>query len=385
MSPKAHAVLSASAADRWMHCTAAPRLEAQFPDGGSNYAAEGTLAHAIAELKLRKALITPMGPKKFGEALKKLQADPLYDPEMLAHADAYVDYIKGIVHSFPYKPYIAAEVRCDLSTFIPEGFGTSDCVVIGGNDLYVVDYKYGRGVQVDAEGNPQIRLYALGALEANRMFYDIHTIHMVIFQPRLDHISTAEIGRDALLDWGAFEVRPKAKAAFDGVGDYRAGEWCRFCRARGQCKAQSDQQLQVFREEAGDPALMSGADYAAILPELDALRKWADQVSDAALTRLLAGKDIPGYKVVEGRSTRQFTDQEAAFATLIAAGTPEAVLYERKALTLAAAEKVVGKAHFAELVGGYIDTPPGKPTLAPQSDKRPPYTLRTMATEDFAV
>lgn len=383
MPPEAHALLSASAAERWLHCTAAPRLEATLPDSGSEYAAEGSLAHAIAELKLRKALIAPIGPKKFANALKEHQNAPLYNPEMLTHADAYVDYVKGVVHSFPAKPYIAAEVRCDLSSFIPEGFGTSDCIIIGGNDLYVIDYKYGRGVQVEAENNPQMMLYALGALEANSLLYDIRTVHMVIFQPRLDHLSMATIERDTLMDWGVFTVRPKAKAAFKGPGEFHAGDWCRFCRARGRCKIQAEQQLEVFKDNQKDPALMGAADFARVLPLLANMTTWANQVNDAALDRLLAGESIPGYKVVEGRSVRQWSDQEAAFEAIAAAGTPREMLYERKPISLSAAEKVLGKSEFEKLAGAYVIKPPGKPCIALESDRRPVYTGGSTAVEDF--
>lgn len=381
--PSDHALLSPSAAHRWLHCTAAPRLEAALPDPGSPYAAEGTLAHSIAELKLRKALIEPMGPKKFANALKKLQADESYDPEMLGHADAYLDYIQGIVHGYPQKPYVAAEVRLDLSDFAPECFGTADCIIIGGDEMHVVDYKYGKGVQVDASDNPQLRLYALGALMAYHLFYDIRTVHMHIFQPRLGHEDTAVATRDELMDWGVMAVRPKAQTAAEGPGEYRAGDWCRFCRARGQCKEQARQELLIYNRLHRDPALLDGPGYANILPELAALRKWADQVEETALSRLLDGEEIPGYKAVEGRRTRQFIDQEAAFTALQGAGYDEALLYERKPLTLAAAEKVVGKTQFQALVGAYIISPPGKPTIAPASDKRQPISNKPSAADDF--
>lgn len=384
MPPKAHAKLSPSAAHRWLHCTAAPTVEALLPDPGSTYAAEGTLAHAIAELKLRKAMVEPMGPKKFANALKNLQQDPAYDPEMLSHTDAYLDYIKEIAHSFPAKPYVAAETRLDLSNVAPECSGTADCIIIGGHDLHVIDLKYGKGKQVDAEGNEQLRLYGIGAVLANALFYDIQTVHMHIFQPRINHTSVETMSRDELMDWGVFEVRPKAKTAYAGPGEHHAGEWCQFCRARGQCPAQASQLLEgAAPYRAQDPLLMASADYTTLLPQLSALKSWIGQVEDAALHRLLAGEDIPGYKLVEGRSVRAFSDQDAAFDAIIAAGYDKDLLYERKPLTLSATEKLVGKTKFAELAGQYILKPPGAPTVVPISDKRPPYSAEPTPEEAF--
>lgn len=386
MPPKGHARLSPSAAHRWLHCTAAPTMEAKFPDPGSPYAAEGTLAHAIAELKLRKLMIEPIGPRKFSNALKKLQEDPAYDPEMLTHAEAYTDYVRKIAHSYNSKPYIASETKLDLSSIAPECSGTADCIIIGGQELHVIDYKYGKGKQVDAGGNPQLRLYGIGAVLANSLFYDIQHVYLHIFQPRIDHVSVETISRDDLLDWGTFQVRPKAREAYDGPGEHRAGDWCQFCRARGQCKAQAEQLLGAvapYREQ--DPLLMTGADYSTVLPQLAGLKAWITQIEDAALQRLLAGEDIPGYKAVEGRSNRKFSDQDAAFDAMAAAGIDRELLYVRTPLTLSAAEKLVGKAKFAEIAGQFVEKPRGAPTVAPISDKRPPYSAELTPEEAFGA
>ena len=382
--PETHAKLSPSAAHRWLHCTASPTVEAGIPDPGRPYAAEGTLAHSIAELKLRKAFIEPMGPKKFANRLKKLQEDPVYDPEMLSHTDAYLDYIKGIVHGFDSKPYVAAETQLDLSSIAPGCFGTADCLIIGGGELHVVDFKYGKGKQVDAEENPQLRLYGIGAVLANSLFYDIHTVHLHIFQPRLGHVSTETLSRDRLMDWGVFQVKPKAKDAYAGPGEHLAGDWCQFCRAKGRCQAQAKQLLdgvQPYREK--DPLLMGNGDYAALLPQLTALKSWISQVEDAALRRLLDGEEITGYKLVEGRSVRQWKDQDAAFEAIAAAGYDRDLLYVRTPLTLSAAEKLVGKTKFTELAGAYIQKPPGAPSIVPVSDKRPPFTIKPTPEEAF--
>lgn len=380
-----HALLSASSAHRWLMCPPSAKLEQQFPDEGSAYAAEGTLAHSIAELKVRKQFVEPMGPRKFANALKKLQEDPLYQEEMLEHTDRYVDEIKRIVLSYPAKPYVAVEQRLDFSAFVPDGFGTGDCIVIGGDELNVIDLKYGKGVAVEAKDNPQLRLYAVGAVLRYGMLYDIRTVRTTIVQPRLNSVSSEELPKNDLMLWAETVVKPTAVAAAEGKGGYFAGDWCRFCRARTQCKARATHYLTLDKYEKKDPGLLSDAEIGDILYRAQDLKAWVADLEEYALAQTLSGAEVPGWKAVEGRSLRQFTDQEAAFRALVAAGTPEAVLYERKALTLAAAEKAVGKATFAEICGPYIDKPPGKPTLVPDTDKRPAISNKTTAAEAFGA
>lgn len=385
-----HAFLSASAAHRWLHCTAAPKLEEQFPDTTSDYAKEGSLAHAIAELKLRKKFIEPMGPRKFNGRMKKLETNPLYNPEMQQCTDEYLDYISGVVLSYDHKPSILAEKKVDYSNVAPGGFGTADCLIIGANILHVIDYKHGKGVPVDAKDNPQMRLYAVGALMEYGMFYPIDTIKMTIVQPRADGdtIKEDEISRDALLDWAVTVVRPAAQAATEGTGTYAAGDWCRFCRAKAQCRARA--QIVPAVEAFSDPPmkpfpLLTYAEIGDLLTRAQPLAKWIADVEEYALASLLSGSEIPGWKAVEGRSKRIFDDPDAAFADITASGIEEALLYERKPLTLAQVEKVVGKTKFAEIAGTHVIKQPGKPTIAPESDRRESITNKITAADAFGA
>lgn len=381
-----HALLSASGAHRWLMCPPSAKLEQQFPDAGSTYAAEGTLAHSIAELKVRKYFVEPMGPRKYANALKKLQGDPLYQEEMLRHTDTYLDEIKRIALSYPGKPYVAVEQRLDFSRWVPEGFGTGDCIVIGENQLNVIDFKYGKGVPVEAKDNPQMRLYALGALTRYSLYYDIRTVRMTIVQPRLDNICSEELSVEDLRLWADTVVKPTAAMAAKGEGGFYAGGWCRFCRARSQCKARAEHYTDLISEyELKDPALLTLAEIGAILGLAQHLQAWVSDLEEYALSQVLAGAEVPGWKAVEGRSVRQFSDQDAAFKALIGAGVAEAMLYERKPVTLTAAEKIAGKALFAEACGPFVDKPPGKPTLARAGDKRPAITNKTTAAEAFGA
>jgi uncharacterized protein (DUF433 family) len=397
MAERKHAILSASSAARWLACTPSARLEEQFPDTDSEYAAEGTLAHAIAELKVRKKFVEPMGPKKFSTAMNKLKKDSLYQEEMDRYTDNYLDYISGVVMSYKSAPHVAVELKLDLSRYAPESFGTGDCIVLGGDTLHVIDFKYGKGILVSPENNPQLMLYGLGALDAYGMLYNPSRIILTIFQPRAegDTVKEWEISRDDLVNWGVFTVRPAAQQAFEGKGDFKPGEWCRFCRARAQCRARAEVNtaLEDFRginapskTESGDfpkPPLLTTAEVGEVLNRAIDLEKWVADLKEYALSACLEGKEIPGWKVVEGRSKREFDDITAAFDAIKAAGIDEAMLYERKPLTLAAIEKALGKSKFAEIAGTHVVTPPGKPTLVQESDKRPRYNPRPTAEEDF--
>lgn len=372
-APEKHAVLSASSAERWLHCPGSVKLTKDLPETTSEYAEEGRLAHAIAELKLRKKFVEPMSQKAFTTRMNKLKKDPRYQEEMQGYTDEYVDFINEICLTYPAVPFVVVEKRLDLARFIPDGFGTGDCVIIGGNTLHIVDLKYGKGVPVEAEGNPQIQLYALGAIMAYYMLYDIQTVRMSIVQPRLHSITTAEMTREELIDWGTTEVAPRAKLAYDGTDECTAGDWCRFCKIRATCRARSQHYtiLQDFAEKT--PSVLTDTEVGTLLGLAKEMKKWADDLADYALQSTLAGREIPGWKCVAGRSVRAFSDIEAAFAALQAAGYDPALLYEKKPLSLSAIEKLLGKKEFDTLLGGYVVKPAGAPTLVPESDSRPAY------------
>lgn len=373
MAPKKHALLAASAAARWLNCTAAPHFEAQFPDSVSEYAVEGTLAHALAECKLRKRYLDT-NPRSVAAKLSKLRKDERYNEEMETATDAYLDVVADQVMGYDSQPSVAVEVRVDLSSYVPESFGTCDCCIIGGGVLSILDYKHGKGVPVSAEANPQIMLYALGALDRYRLVYGdtIHTVRMTIVQPRLGSTSTYTLTVEQLRAWGD-GIRPIAQEAFTGPGSFNPGDWCRFCRGKAQCRARADQYTALEDFKDVQPATLSDAEIGELLERGKALTQWYKDLEAYASEALLQGKPIPGWKMVAGRSVRAWSDQDAAFEAAKAAGYDEALLYERTPLSLSAIEKLMGKTTFAETLGSYVIKPPGKPTLAPESDKRPAY------------
>ena len=376
-----HALLSASSSKQWLACTPSARLCEGITEKESAYAKEGTLAHEIAELKVRKAFVEPMNTRAFNSRLKKLQENELYDPEMLKHTDTYLDYLAQIVHSYNTPPYIAGEKRLDFSLYVPDGFGTGDCIIIAGNTLHVCDLKYGKGVPVDAVGNTQMRLYALGAVAEYSFLYPIERIHMAIIQPRLDAISEDEISISELLAWGE-SIKPRAQKAYNGEGEFVPGDHCRFCRAKAVCRARAEVHtaLEDFRQMK--PPLISDAEVGEILVRAQNLAAWVSDLQGYALSTCLSGREIPGWKAVEGRGSRQYTDLDDAFKVLLDNGIEEAMLYERKPLTPPNVEKLLGKAKFKELLSAYVETKPGKPTLVQASDKREAVT-RSSVAEDF--
>ena len=383
-TPAEHALLSPSAAERWLHCTPAPRIEAELPEKTSEYAEEGRLAHSVCELLARKKF-TVMKPSAYTRELKKLKAHALWQDEMLTTANTYVEHLMERHMSFINEPCIAFEVRVDLTDYVPEAFGTCDCVMIGGDELIITDYKHGKGVPVSPQDNSQMMLYALGALKLYRPIFGdmIKRVSMYIDQPRLNSYGGYTLTVDALSAWGEHTVRPKAALAHRGLGEYEPGSWCRFCRAKAQCRARANANtaLEDFKDANSAPALLTDVEISDLLTRGEALVDWYNGLKDYALGALLDGRLIPGWKIVEGRSSRQWADQDKALDTILNAGTPREIVYDTVPKTLSQLEKLMGAGPFAELVGDLIVKPPGKPTLVPASDKRPAYTR---AAADFA-
>ena len=404
MPPEKHALLSASSASRWLVCTAAPRFEEGLPESTSTYAEEGRVAHAIAELKAIKKF-TVMTSRTYTTRLNKLKKEALYDPEMDKTTDLYLEHLTEQSMLYDSSPTVAAEVKVDFGEYVPEGFGTCDCVMIGGDTLSITDYKHGKGVPVSAVGNPQMRLYALGALKRYApVFGDtIKRVRMTIDQPRLDSYTSDIITVEELKAWGE-SIKPIAQKAFSGLGEFVPGEHCRFCRGKAQCRARANVNtaLEDFKDcvPAGEwnakaeahvsaggvvngtpPQLLSDAEIGDLLIRGQQLVQWYKDLEEYATKALLDGKPIEGWKLVAGRSNRTFTDQDAAIKAVIAAGYDEALVYDRKPKTLSELEKLMGKAEFAEKIGSFVVKPLGKPTLALATDNREAYNP---AASDFA-
>lgn len=366
-----HALLSASGAYRWMACPPSALLEAEFPETQSAYAEEGTLAHEIASLMLTKHFYTDLRPSEYKKQLAKLQANPLYSPTMMEHVNSYYDYIVETYQSLN-APTILIETKIDLSEWIPKGFGTCDCVLISDGVMHVVDLKYGQGVPVSAQDNPQIQLYALGALNTFNLIYDIDQVVMTIFQPRIENTNSAEILAEELIRWGDETVKPLALLAADGKGEFKAGEHCQFCRAKAKCRARAEENLKAAQYEFAEPPLLTDDEIAEILNMSTQLKSWVADIEEYALVQARDhGKEWPGWKLVEGRSNRIYSDPDQVASTLIAAGIEESMIYERVLLGITKMEKMLGKKKLEELAGNLIIKPPGKPTLVPETDKRP--------------
>ncbi len=387
-----HALLSASSAHKWLYCTPSARLEADLPDKAGQAAEEGTLAHAICELKLSKLFTDQnMTTRTFNSRMNKLQKDDLYDPEMERYTDEYVDYVKELAYSMPAAPFIAVEKRLNYNSWAPEGFGTGDCVMLQGTELHIIDFKYGKGVPVSAEGNPQLALYALGALEEFGIIYPIEKVVLHIIQPRLKSSTKWETNRTELLAWGEW-VKGRAELAYKGEGEFQQGAYCDscFCKNSGTCRCRANSNLAVMDDaidkESGkikEPATLSDEEVGAILKKAQFLKKWVEKLEKYALEKLVAGGVIPGWKLVEGRSNRAFTNQDEAFAAIVASGYNEELLYERKPLTLIEVEKMLDKETWQNVVAPFVTKPVGKPTIVPADDKRPEMKLRTSAEDAF--
>lgn len=376
--PGIHAKYSPSHAAIWGTCTASVGLESGIPDSGSSYAEEGTLAHAIAEVKLKNRFgLMPAAECK--TALAALKADPLYQSEMEGFTDTYVDEITRICTAFPEKPYIVVEKRLDMGHIVPDCFGTADCVVLYGTGLHIFDFKYGKGVQVEAENNPQLRLYALGAVKEYAVFGEIAEVCTHIIQPRLAHISEEKLDIGTLAAWGEALGRRVRDSLVTG-GEFVAGEHCRFCKVKAVCRARAESLLSLEepKARADGGGTLTDDEIGDILMRAQTLDNWVGALEEYVRDKLLHGGEVRGWKLVEGRSVRVIAEPDTAFAKLEAAGFEGDLLYERKPLGLTALEKLCGKKKLTELIGEHIIKPAGKPTLAPESDKRKAFSKKKL-------
>ena len=372
MPPKGHAILSASSSDRWLHCPPSARLCESYDDKGSNYAAEGTDAHALCEFRLRQALGM--------EATDPTGNLIWFNEEMSDCATGYAAYVLEQVDAAKQTctdPVVLIEQRVNFSRWVESGFGTADCIIIADGTLQIIDYKHGLGVLVSAEENPQMQCYALGALELFDGIYDINSVRMTIYQPRRDNVSTYEISKDELYRWADEVLKPTADLAFAGDGNFLCGEWCGFCKAKHECRARADANMELARYDFKLPPLLTDEEVEEILVRADDLVTWAADIKEYALQQAISGKKWNGWKLVEGRSNRRYTNETVVAGVVTDAGFDP---YEHKVLGVTAMQKLLGKSRFDELLATYIEKPQGKPTLVPESDKRP--ALNT-AKNDF--
>ena len=371
---KKHSILPPSGAHRWTHCTKSARLEQDYADTESGAAKEGTAAHALCEHKLKKAL-----------RMRSRRPVSDYDSdEMEECSDAYVDFVMEQVEAAKQTckdPIVLIEQRLDFTDYVPEGFGTGDCIIVSDGKLHIVDFKYGMGILVEAEENPQMMIYALGALGLYDALYDIREVSMTIFQPRRENISTWTIPVEQLRDWAENELKPKAQMAYNGEGEYLPGEWCTFCRAAVRCRARAEEKLKLAQMEFKLPPLLTDAEIEEILLVLPDLTKWANEITayatDAAVSH---GKEWRGFKVVEGRSVRKYRDEEKVAEAAMDAGYKD--IYRRSLITMTEMQKLMGRKNFEAILGSLIYKPPGKPTLVPVTDKRPAMNV-TNAMNEF--
>lgn len=374
MLPNQHALLSASSAHRWMGCTPSARLEQEFADQESEAAAEGSAAHALAEHKIRKAL-----KLRSRKPVSKYDSDEMDD-----YTTGYVEFVMEALAEAKLNcpdPQVLIEQKLDFSCYVPDGFGTGDFLIVASPRLHVIDFKYGLGVLVDAYQNPQMMLYALGALRIFDCLYDITEVAMTIYQPRRENVSTWTISVDELREWAETTLKPKADLAFKGEGEYTPGSWCQFCRAAVKCRARAEAKLELARFEFAQPPLLSDEEIEEILGKLDDLTKWANEIvayaQDAAINH---GKEWSGFKLVESRTNRKYTDEDAVAHAAAAAGYHD--IYRKSLIPITEMEKLMGKQTFKEVLGSLVIKPAGRPTLVPASDKRPAITT-VGANHDF--
>lgn len=388
---RAHARLSASGAKRWLSCTPSAMMEDQFPESTSDFAEEGTFAHEYSELQLRY-YFKMMTAEKWEATHKALLESPkgqkFYSNDLADYVDKYMDMVierYNAALSRSVDAQLIIEERLDFSKWVPEGFGTGDILIIADGMIEVIDLKYGKGVKVEAQDNPQMRLYGLGALEAHGHLYDIQQVLMTIIQPRLDHISTEEMSAADLVEWAEDHVRPRAELADKGEGEMVAGDHCRFCKAKAVCRGRAEHNLELAKYEFRKADLLTHDEIGEILKRADELQQWAKDVQEYALDQAENhGVKFPNWKLVEGRSTRKYTDEVAIAETLIIEGWAEAVIYQpRKLYGITDMTKIMGKKAFDYILEPFIEKPPGKPALVPESDKRPELNSTASAVRDF--
>ena len=374
----AHAILSASASPRWLACPPSARLCEKIPDKGSSYAQQGTDAHALCEYLLEKEL----GNDKIRDPTEDLT---YYDQEMQTCAEGYRDFVLEQIASVKETcpdPLVCVEQRLDFSKWVKDAFGTGDCVIVADGILHIIDFKYGLGVLVsasggDGTGNAQLKCYALGALDTFDDLYDIRKIRLSIYQPRRDHADTFEMDKDDLLTWADEVLAPTAALAYEGKGEFAAGDHCQFCKVKATCRKRAEYNMQLAQYDFEVPAELDDIEIAAILEKADSLISWAADVKDYALQQALSGVVYPGFKVVEGRSNRKYVDEAAVAQVVTDAGFDP---YERKLLGITAMTTALGRKRFNELLGDLIIKPQGKPVLVPETDKRPEFNT---AANDF--
>lgn len=366
----AHAILSASSSKRWLSCPPSARLERKFPDKAGEAAREGTLAHALAEIGIKHWLgeLSDAAAKK---QRAQIEADDLYNPDIADYVQEYVDICIEKITAAAGTALV--EEKLNFGRWVKDGFGTGDMVIIGNGVLEIVDLKYGKGVPVSAESNTQMQLYALGAIDQYGYIYDFDHVRMSIFQPRNGGLSTQLMSVAELLAWGK-SIKPIAELAYEGKGEFKAGDHCRFCRAAAQCKALSEYNMEIAKLEFRDADLLTDDEVSFVLEHVDGLVRYAEKIKTFALEEALNGHRWPGFKVVEGRSNRKITDEAAAAKILRGAGYSDDAIYKPLEIqTITALEKLITKKKFGELLGSVVEKPPGKPTLVPEEDKRPEY------------
>lgn len=385
-STRKHALLSASGASRWINCPPSARLEESDGEkGATSYAAEGTLAHEFGDLSLQRQTVK-ITAIAYERKLDELRENELYTDEMEGEVQKYTDYVMeqlAAAKKLDKKALLLIEEKVDLREFIEEGFGTCDANIIGNGVLEIIDLKYGKGVKVSAVDNSQLKLYALGAVIKYGLTHEFYTVKMTIHQPRLDHISSFDMSVEDLEKWADEVVKPAAALAYTGDGVQKAGEHCRWCKVKATCRAMHDYNMVLAKHDFADPKLLTDEEILEAYTKSDLLADWAKSVADHILETALDGKNWKGLKVVEGRSVRQWADQEAALDRLKKSKCKLSDITQTKILGITKIEKLLGPQRFTKLMSEYVIKPAGKPTLAPMDDKRPAIGVDS-AKEDFA-